>query len=395
LGSKASHTLHSNLSVLRSLPTSRQPTQRYEMEPNIVNVGIAKPFIGEEEKQAVLEVLESGQLIQGPKVAAFEKAFAEYHQVPYAVATNNGTTALMAVMMAHRIGPGDEVIIPSFSFFATASCILSVGAHPVFADIDPQTFCLSPESAEAAITPKTKAIMPVHLYGQPADMPRFAALCEKYGLILLEDAAQAHGAALQNRPVGTWGTAAFSFYPTKNMMTTEGGMVLTNSELIANHLRAIRNQGMNQQYVHDEVGYNFRMTEICAAIGIVQLQRLPRWTEQRIANAAFYDGHLRTVITPYAVPDVTHVYHQYTVRVRAGLSRDEAVKTLNSKGIGARVYYPKPIHCQPVFQQMADYPDLFFPHSETASKEVFSLPVHPALTREEQEYVVHEVNSLC
>ncbi len=360
-----------------------------------MQIPIARPYIGEEEKQAVLAVLDSGQLSQGPKVAEFERAFADFHGVKHGIATSNGTTALMAAMMAHSIGPGDEVIIPSFSFFATASCVLSVGAHPVFADIDPDTFCMSPESAEAAITPHTKAIMPVHLYGQPADMLRFEAICQKHGLILLEDAAQAHSASIGPRKVGTWGTASFSFFPTKNMMTTEGGMVLTNDDELARKLRMIRAQGMNQQYYHEIVGYNFRMTEVEAAIGLVQLGRLPQWTRQRIENAAYFNARLESVKTPSLSPDTTHVYHQYTVRVPVGADRDTVVKRLNERGIGVRVYYPIPIHRQPVIQQMNGSGSVSLPETEKATREVFSLPVHPALTDEEKAYIIQEVNAVC
>jgi perosamine synthetase len=360
-----------------------------------VQIPIAKPFIGEEEREAVVAVLRSGQLIQGPKVAAFERAFADYHGARHGIATNNGTTALMAVMTAHGIGPGDEVIIPSFSFFATASCILSVGARPIFADIDPQTFCLSPEAAEAVITPRTKAIMPVHLYGHPAAMSAFEALCRKHGLILLEDAAQAHGASLDGRHVGSWGTSSFSFYPTKNMTTTEGGMVLTSDDEVARQLRMVRNQGMDQQYLHEVVGYNFRMTELCAAIGLIQLQRLPDWTAQRIRNAEYFNSALKTVQVPVAAPGAVHVYHQYTVRVPEGINRDAVVQQLNQKGIGARVYYPLPIHCQPVFQRMDGYQAVSLPETECASQTVLSLPIYPTLTQEQREIIVKEVNSIC
>jgi perosamine synthetase len=360
-----------------------------------MQIPIAKPFIGEEEKQAVVEVLSSGQLSQGPKVAEFEKAFAAFQGAKHGIATSNGTTALMASMMAHGIGLGDEVIIPSFSFFATASCILSVGARPVFADIDPDTFCLSPEAAEAAITPRTKAIMPVHLYGQPADMPRFEAICQKHGLVLLEDAAQAHGAAIGERRTGTWGTASFSFYPTKNMTTTEGGMVLTNDDETARKLRMIRAQGMNTQYYHEIVGYNFRMTDMAAAVGVVQLGRLPEWTRQRIDNATYFNQHIESVKTPPVIEKNTHVYHQYTVRVPEGVDRDAVAKQLNDKGIGVRVYYPIPIHKQPVFQNMDGYGSVVLPETDKATREVFSLPVHPALTDEERAYIVQEVNAAC
>lgn len=368
----------------------KQPALRGTMQ-----IPIAKPFIGEEEKQAVVSVLSSGQLSQGPKVAEFEQAFAARHGVKHGIATSNGTTALMAAMMAHGIGPGDEVIIPSFSFFATASCVLSVGARPVFADINPDTFNLSPEAAEAAITPRTKAIMPVHLYGQAADMPAFEAICRKHGLILMEDAAQAHVAQIGDRHVGTWGTAGFSFYPTKNMTTTEGGMVLTNDDEIARKLRMIRAQGMNVRYYHEIVGYNFRMTDMAAAIGLVQLGRLDGWTQARASHAQAYNTRLTGVKTPVVQAGHTHVYHQYTVRVPDGVDREAVFKRLNERGIGVRVYYPLPIHRQPVFQQMGGYQDVHLPETEKATQQVFSLPVYPGLTDEELDYVVQEVNAVC
>jgi len=361
----------------------------------VMPISIAKPFIGEEERQAALDVLAGGQLSQGPKVEEFEHAFASYQGAHHGIATSNGTTALTAAMMAHDIGPGDEVIVPSFSFFATASCVLSVGATPVFADIDPATFCMSPEAAEAAITPRTKAIMPVHLYGQPADMPKFEALCSRRSLVLFEDAAQAHGAAIGTRRVGTWGTASFSFYPTKNMTTTEGGMVLTNDDQIARKLRMIRNQGMGSQYYHEVVGYNFRMTDLAAAIGCVQLKRLPGWTDIRIANADYFDRSLKHVVVPCRTPGVTHVYHQYTVRVPAGVDRDQVVARLNQRGVGARVYYARPIHMQPVFAARSTYHGLHLPETERASREVLSLPVHPSLTTDEREQIAQEVNTEC
>lgn len=358
-------------------------------------ISIARPFVGDEEKHAVIDVLNSGQLSQGTQVAALEEAFAHYHGATHAIAVNNGTSALIAALMAHKIGAGDEVIIPAFSFFATASAVSFTGAKPVFADIDPDTFCLSPTAVEAAITEHTAAIMPVHLYGHPADMPALQAIAEKYGLLLLEDAAQAHGAKIGERHVGTWGTAAFSFYPTKNMTTTEGGMILTNDAEIARLLRMIRNQGMSEQYRHEVMGFNFRMTDMAASIGLAQLERLPQWTQQRIENAAYFNAHLKSVITPAALPGYTHVYHQYTVRVPDDVDRDAMVKELNSAGIGVRVYYPTPIHRQPVYEQTGLYTSIDLPETERAVRHVFSLPVHPGLTNEDREYIVHEVNQLC
>jgi len=360
-----------------------------------MQVPIARPFLGEEEKAAALAALTSGQLSQGPRVAEFERAFAAYHGAKHGIATSNGTTALTTALMAHEIGPGDEVIVPSFSFFATASCVLSVGATPVFADIDPVTFCLSPAAAEAAITSRTRAIMPVHLYGLPAEMPRFEGLCKAHDLVLLEDAAQAHGATLDGRSVGTFGTASFSFYPTKNMTTTEGGMVLTNDDAIAERARMIRHQGMSTQYLHEVVGYNFRMTDPSAAIGLVQLGRLPAWQEKRRDNARYYATHLERVRVPVVPEGYGPVYHQYTVRVPEEVDRDQVLKRLNERGVGARVYYPLPIHRQPVFARRPAYQNLDLPETERATREVLSLPVHPSLTDEERAYVATEVNLAC
>jgi dTDP-4-amino-4,6-dideoxygalactose transaminase len=226
-------------------------------------------------------------------------------------------------------------------------------------------------------------------------MPRFEAICQKHGLVLLEDSAQAHGASIGQRKVGTWGTASFSFYPTKNMTTTEGGMVLTHDDELARNLRMIRAQGMNQQYHHEVVGYNFRMTDMAAAIGLVQLGRLPEWTRKRIENATYFNERLESVQTPCVKQDYTHVYHQYTVRAPKGVDRDAVVKKLNERGIGVRVYYPTPIHKQPVFQQMNGYGSVSLPETDIATREVFSLPVHPALTDEEKAYIVQEVNAVC
>jgi dTDP-4-amino-4,6-dideoxygalactose transaminase len=211
----------------------------------------------------------------------------------------------------------------------------------------------------------------------------------------LEDSAQAHGAKIEDRSVGTFGTAAFSFYPTKNMTTTEGGMVLTNDPTIAERMRMIRHQGMSAQYLHEVVGSNFRMTDPCAAIGLVQLRRLPGWQDKRRANAAFFDRELRGVTVPTAPAGRHHVYHQYTVRVRPGVDRDAVLRRLNERGVGARVYYPLPIHEQPVFARRTGYEALVLPETERATREVLSLPVHPSLTDEEPAYVVAEVNAAC
>ncbi|MCL4880107.1 MAG: DegT/DnrJ/EryC1/StrS family aminotransferase [Anaerolineae bacterium] len=359
-----------------------------------MNIPISKPNVGEREIAAISEVIRSGMIAQGPKVQEFERRFAEYHGVKHAIASTNGTTALQMAMLANGIGAGDEVIIPSFSFFATASSILFTGAKPVFADIDPETFNLDPASAESVITEKTKAIMPVHLYGQAADMPAFEALAKKHGLILLEDAAQSHGAKLDGRFVGTWGTSGFSFYPTKNMTTCEGGMLTTQDDEVAERARMIRNHGMSQQYLHEMVGFNFRMTDLMAAIGLIQLDNLPKWTAIRNNNASYYNETLKNVIKPLVRDNATHVYHQYTIRMPDGVDRDEVMKQIQAKGVGVRVYYPLPIHRQPIFEKMGGYENIDLPQTEKATREVMSLPIHPLLTEAERERVAQVINEV-
>lgn len=354
-------------------------------------IPIARPIIGDAEKVAVVEVLESARLIQGATVERFEQAFAELHGARFGVATSSGTTALIAALMAHAIGAGDEVIVPAFSFFATASCLLAVGAVPVFADIDPVTFCLDPEAAERAITPRTKAILPVHLYGQPANMPAFASLCARRGLVLLEDAAQAHGAAIESRHVGTWGTAAFSFHASKNMTTGEGGMVLTNDAAVAARARLARQQGMRAPHEHVAVGFNFRMTELAAALGLIQLGQLSAWNRRRAENARRYQDTLRHVIPPKSTPGYTSSHHQYTVRVPLPLDRDRLVEKLREAGVDARVFYAKAIYEQPVLASRPEYARLALPETARATREVMSLPVHPGVTDEQIGYIADAI----
>lgn len=356
-------------------------------------IAIANPGIGEAEKQAVMAVLDSGQIVQGAVVAQLEQKFAEYVGAKHAVASVNGTTALTLALMAHGIGADDEVIIPSFSFIATATSLLSVGARPIFVDVEADTFCMDVNVVEAAITPRTKAIMPVHLYGHAANIPALKVLAEKHGLVLLEDSAQAHGARYEGQPVGSDGTCAFSFYASKNMTTGEGGMTTTNDDVIAQKMRMMRNHGMNTQYYHEVVGFNYRMTNIAAAIGVAQLEQLEARTEKRIANAHYLNAHLKTVRPPVTAPNYRHVYHQYTVIVPEGADRDAMLKKINASGIGARVYYPLPIHRQPVFQEMG-YGNVHLPVTEDLTQRVFSLPVHPFLTQEDLEYIVDVVNAL-
>lgn len=355
-------------------------------------IPIAKPLIGEEEKQAVLEVLESGILAQGPRVRAFEEAFAEMCGVRYAVATSSGTTALHIALLAHGIGPGDEVITSSFTFIASANSVLYVGARPVFVDIDPDTFNLNPDLLEAAITPRTRAIIPVHLYGLPCDMGPIMAIAQKRELVVIEDACQAHGAEYRGQKVGSFGTGAFSFYPTKNITSVEGGMITTHDPEIAERCRVIRQHGARRRYYHDELGFNFRMSDVHAAIGLAQLGKLERFNRARQANARYLSAHLKGVVLPVVPPDRTHVFHQYTIRVPGG-KRDALMVYLKERGIGSEVYYPLPVHRQRLYRELG-YDD-HLPEAERAAEEVLSLPIHPGLTPADLETIVAAVNEFC
>ncbi|MBW3661970.1 MAG: DegT/DnrJ/EryC1/StrS family aminotransferase [Actinobacteria bacterium] len=349
-------------------------------------IPIAKPLIGDEERAAVDAVLRSGALAQGPEVAAFEDEFSDLVEGRHCVAVNAGTSALHLALLAAGVGPGDEVVVPSFTFAATANSVRLVGATPVFVDIEPATFTIDPEAVAAAITPRTAAIMPVHLYGHPARMRELVVLAQRHGLLVIEDAAQAHAGELDGEPIGTFGSiAAFSFYPTKNMTTGEGGMIVTDDADVARRCRLFRNQGMEERYRNEVVGFNLRMTDIGAAIGRVQLGRLAGWTERRIANARHLDDHLQTVVTPPVASGAKHVYHQYTVRSDR---RDELGEVLPRRGVGVGVYYPVPVHRLPSFDLRLDLPE-----TERAAAEVLSLPVGPHLTPADLEHIVEAVNS--
>jgi dTDP-4-amino-4,6-dideoxygalactose transaminase len=350
----------------------------------------AKPEIGAEERAAVDRVMQSGMLAQGPEVAAFEQDFSKLVNGLHSVALNSGTSALHMAFLAGGVGPGDEVIVPSFSFAATANSVALTGATPVFADIELDTFNLDPAAVEAAITPRTKAVMPVHLYGHPAAMGPIGEIAAKHDLQVYEDAAQAVAASLDGTPVGAFGLAAsFSFYPTKNMTSGEGGMVTTPSAELARAVRVLRNQGMEKRYENEVVGFNTRMTDIHAAIGRVQLTKLAGWTAKRQANAAFLNEHLEGVVTPPTAPGAVHVFHQYTIRV-VDHDRDAFAAELEKRGVGSGVYYPTPIHRLPSFRL-----DVDLPVTETATTQVLSLPVYPALTQGELETIVEAVNAVA
>ncbi|OAV77180.1 DegT/DnrJ/EryC1/StrS aminotransferase family protein [Dietzia sp. 111N12-1] len=350
----------------------------------------AKPLIGDDERAAVDRVLRSGMIAQGPEVKAFEKEFSTHFGLDReCVAVNSGTSGLHLGLLASGIGPGDEVIVPSFTFAATANSVALTGATPVFADIDPDSFCLSPSAVEAAVTERTKAVMPVHLYGHPADMLGIAAVAEKHGLMVFEDAAQAHGAALGGVPVGAFGRfAMFSLYPTKNMTSGEGGMVSVADAEVGRKLRLYRNQGMEKQYHNEVVGLNNRMTDIHAAIGRVQLTKVGAWTEARRSNAAYLDEHLEGVKVPPVAAGARHVYHQYTIRIPE--DRDGVAAALKSEyQVGSGMFYPVPNHRLAPFRAEVDLPE-----TEKAALECLSLPVHPSVSDADLERVVTAVNTL-
>lgn len=359
-------------------------------------IPIASPQIGDEEKAAVMSVLDSGQLAQGPVVEAFEKEFAAWCGVKHAIAVNSGTAALHLVLLAHGVAEGDEVITSPFTFVASANAALFVGARPVFVDIEADTYCLDPAKVEAAITERTKAIMPVDLYGHPAAIPEINDIARRHGIVVIEDACQAHGAAIGDRKVGALGvSASFSFYPTKNMTTAEGGMVTTDDDAIAEKVAVLRQHGATNRYRHDILGYNFRMTDISAAIGRAQLRKLDRFNERRRRNASVLDEALA------GVPGVTpprerrgyrHVYHQYTLRIAH--DRDGFQRRLQEEGIGTAIHYPIPVHRQPLYEELG-YGGVSLPAAEAAAAHVLSLPVHPALSDSDLDRIVEAVRTVA
>ena len=351
----------------------------------------AQPLIGEDERRAVDRVMRSGMIAQGPEVEAFEREFAQHFRLGRrCVAVSSGTSGLHLGLLAAGVKAGDEVVVPSFTFAATSNAVALVGATPVYADIDPLSFCLDPSSVEKAITERSVAVMPVHLYGHPADMSALGAMAEQHRLLVFEDAAQAHGASLDSTPVGTFGAfAMFSLYATKNMTTGEGGMVSVADDETDRLMRLYRNQGMERQYDNEVVGLNARMTDIHAAIGRAQLTKIDGWTTRRQHNAAFLTANLEGVTTPTVAPGAVHVFHQYTVRVaddRDGLAR--ALK--DEHDIGSGSFYPTPTHRLRPFRADVDLPE-----TEAAARECLSLPVHPAVSEADLDRIVSAVNSLA
>ena len=355
-------------------------------------IPIARPQISEAEKQAVLGVLDSGMLVQGKQVAQLEEQFAEVCGTRYGVATSSGTTALYLALLAHGIGPGDEVITTAFTFIATANAALFLGAKPVFVDIEEETFNINPALIEAAITPRTRAIILVHLYGYPCDMDPIVEIAERHNLLVVEDAAQAIAATYKGKPTGSFGTGCFSLYATKNVTSGEGGMITTDDGSLADQCRLLRNHGMRKRYHYEFLGYNLRMTDLHAAIGVAQMERLEEFTAKRRANGAHLTQHITSVITPQVREGYEHVWHQYTVRVDGERDRDAAVNQLREAGVGTGIFYPIPIHQYAHIREIVG--EVSLPVTEQLAQEVVSLPVHPGLSQADLDTIVTAVNEL-
>jgi perosamine synthetase len=355
--------------------------------------------LGAEEERLVLEVLRSGRLAQGPMVERLEEAFSNLCGVREAVAVSNGTVALVAVLQGLGIGPGDEVITSPFTFAASLNAILEVGATARFADIGGD-FTIDSDAVEAAVGPGTAAIMPVHLYGMPARMERISSIAEARGLAIIEDAAQAHGAAVGGRAVGSFGAGCFSLYATKNVAAGEGGVITTDDARLADRLRLLRNQGMRERYRYEVPGHNYRMTELQAAVALPQLTRLGETNERRRRNAERLTEGLSEVPgirTPQADRGRTHVFHQYTVRVteEAPWDRDRLAADLARLGIESGVYYPRTVYDYNCYRLHSGVRIEPMPRAEAAAREVLSLPVHPGLTDEDLNRIVDAVRGLA
>ena len=379
-----------------TVPDAETTTADGESGRDATPVPIADPELSEDAIQRVTSVLEDGRLADGPEVRAFEEEFAAYCGTDDAVATANGTTALHAALEALGLEDGEAVITSPFSFVASANAIRLAGGKPVFADIDPETYTLDPADVERVLGERDDVVglLPVHLYGLPADMPALGEIADEHDLFVLEDACQAHGAKVDGGRVGTFGDAAcFSFYPTKNMTTAEGGMVVTDRDDVAERAASFVNHGRDASgtggYDHVDLGHNFRMTSIEAAIGRAQLERLPEFNRARRDNAAFYDEQLADLPleTPTEPADTRHVYHQYTVRTT---DRDALEATLSERDVGTGIYYDTPIHRQPAYETVSTAAARL-PRAERAADEVLSLPVHQGLSTRERRTVVEAV----
>lgn len=378
-------------------------------------IKVAQPFVGEEEAAAVKEVLLSGRYVSGPRVEAFEKAFADYCGSGFGVAVNSGTAALHIALAVAGVGPGDEVIVPPLTFFSTVSAVLMQNAVPIFADIDPDSYCLDPTDVRRRITPRTRAVIPVHLFGNSADMDSMLEIGREHNLIVIEDAAQAHGTEHKGRKVGSIGDmGAFSFFATKHMTTGEGGIILTDDPQTADLARKIRSHGMTDRDTHLMLGHNYRMNEIAAAIGLVQLRKLDDLNNKRIVNSLY----LRELLEKAAIPwlklpvlnrNIHHTFFWFPIRIneeRLGRSVPVLINTLREKGVETRNRYREPLYRQKLFNEnhpglsfikdrnWPDYESMRLENVETIAGKVVGLPNHPGLTRSDIEQVAETLNRL-
>lgn len=359
-------------------------------------IQISKPLMEEEEKNIVCKVLSEGMLASGEYVTEFESRFSNYLGCRYSVCTSNGTTALHAALLSAGIGQGDLVITTPFSFIATANAILYVGARPIFADIDEKSFNIDPDKVEEIICnsrEKIKALIIVHLFGNPCQMDRIVYICKKYDILLIEDCAQAHGAEYNGKKVGTFGKVSiFSFYPTKNITCGEGGIIVTNDEEIYLRAKRIINHGQEKPYNHTTIGYNYRMTNIAAAIGMEQLKKLNRFNAKRIENAKYYDNEVlkSKYILPATFENCKHVYNQYTLKCK--YNREKLINKLREENIGYGIYYPLTIPSQPLYKNLGVRADC--PLAERLTNEVVSIPVHPSLSQDELVKIVSTLNEI-
>lgn len=361
-------------------------------------IPISKPDINEEEINAVTKVLRTGIIAQGKVVEKFENRFSNFVGVNHSIAVSSGTTALHLAILAAEIGKGDEVITTPFSFIASSNAILYTGATPVFVDIETNGFNINSKQIESKLTKKTKAILIVHLFGHPCDMDSILPIVKKHRLILIEDCCQAHGAIYRNNMVGSFGIGCFSFYATKNMTTGEGGMITTNNPEISEKVRLLRSHGSKIQYLSEILGYNFRMTEFQAAIGIEQLNKLPGYNAKRINNAHYFNEHLSKlegITTPEEDSDfVKSVFHQYTIKIgkKFASSRELLQTELEMAGISSKIFYPIPIHLQPIYQK---YNKTSLPITEKIVNEVLSIPIHPRLSNKDLAYIVSNIKRIA
>jgi len=356
-----------------------------------MNIPLSQIYVDEEIKHAIVEVLDSGWYILGEKVKEFEEKFAKYCQVKNAVAVSSGTAALFLSLKASCIGPGDEVIVPSFSFIATASPIIHCGAKPILVDIDPKTYNIDVLEIKKKISKKTKMVIPVHLYGHPADVDSIKEVVEGKNILILEDSCQAHGAEYKKRKTGSLGDiGCFSFYPSKNMTVCgDGGIVTSNNDTFIETIRSLRDHGRKEKYSHDIIGYNMRFNEIQAVIGIIQLKKLPEWIERRRYIANIYEDDIKiNLIKPFEEKWAKHVYYMYVIRSD---KRDKLQTYLKNKGISTGIHYPISIHEQPAITNILG--KIKLPLCEKFEKEILSLPMYPQLTEEQMNYLCNVINS--